>query len=654
MAKLTFLWHLHQPQYRTADGCVHAPWVLLHAAGEYLTLVHVLSETALAGQVLNLTPVFLEQLAAYRDASARDPLLEALRTPARSLAPEGRRELLRWAFMLHANQLRRWPRLAELAARMNNASRQDAERRFTVQDLNDLQVLLVLAYAAPNLPWEPELADLAERGSGFGEAARHRAVEWLAACPGRLIEGYRTLAAQRGVEISTSPWAHPIIPLLVDTGVVVESWAPHAAPPAPAFSAPDDARTHISAGLVGARALGFEPVGCGPPEGSVSEAAVALYGEQGVRWLATDEGILAASLGRALSGETGVGPELFQSWRLAAGGPALFFRHRGLSDFIGFQAARFGDEADAARDFAGQLRSTASHLPSEAGIVVALDGENPWTSYPQGGTRFLATLARELQQSTQLRMVTLAERLAEETPQPLARLHPGSWIGGTFGTWIGHEEKNRAWELLARVRGLGGFRGGSSWLAAEGSDWWWWFGDDNPTLLAPLYDELFRAHLKDACSVAGVTPPAELTAPVRSTAVRLRVPISTEWPLPQLDGETTSYFEWSVAAWVDAPPTHHRFARVALRAEPGRLWLRVEPRTGTPPTVPLVVTVMAGKTRRVLTLPADLPDGCAVGRVVEAAIPLPEGQVMLALESHGERLPHEGFWRIELLEVDEP
>ncbi len=654
MAKLTFLWHLHQPQYRTADGHVHAPWVLLHAAGEYLTLVHALSETGLAGQVLNLTPVFLEQLAAYRDGGAYDPLLEALRTPARSLAPEGQRELLRWAFLLHPNQVRRWPRLAELAARTSNASREEAARRFTVQDLNDLQVLLVLAYAAPNLAWEPDLRGLAEKGSGYGEGARRRAVDWLAACPGRLLEGYRTLAAQKGVEVSTSPFAHPIIPLLLNTAVVVESWAPHPPPPAPAFSAPDDARTQLRTGLEVARSFGFDPVGCWPPEGSVSEAAVALYGEHGVRWLATDEGILASSLGRALSGETGVGPELFRPWRLAAGGPVLFFRHRGLSDFIGFQGSRFADEAEVARDFAGQLRWTASHLPSDAGIVVALDGENPWTSYPQGGTRFLATLARELQQSTQLRLVTLAERLEEETPLPLRRLHPGSWIGGTFGTWIGHEEKNRGWELLARVRALGGFRGGSSWLAAEGSDWWWWFGDDNPTLLAPLYDELFRAHLRDACLAAGIAPPAELVAPVRSAAVRLRVPVSSEWPPPVLDGETTSYFEWSVATWVDAPASHRRFARVALRAEPGRLWLRVEPRPGTPPPVPLVVTVMAGKKRQVLTLPADLPDTSAVGHVLEAAIPLPEGQVMLALESGGERLPPEGFWRIELLKVDEP
>ncbi len=656
MPRLTFLWHLHQPQYRTADGVVHAPWVLLHAAGEYLTLANAIERSGLAGQVLNLTPVFLDQLAAYRDGTARDPLLEALSLPARELTPGATRELLRWGFLLHPNQLKRFPRLAELAALADGGSTEEVARRFTAQDLNDLQVLLVLAYAAPNLDREPELAGLAGKGAGFGESARRRTTAWLRACPGRLLDAYRRLAALPGVEIATSPWAHPIIPLLIDTRIVRESWAPHAAPAAPAFTAPDDAAAHLRAGLETARSFGFAPSGCWPPEGSVSEAAVALYGEHGVRWLATDEGILAASLGRNLSGETGVGDELFRAWRLPAGGPALFFRHRGLSDFVGFQASRFPDEADAAAEFAGHLRRTAAHLGADAGIVIALDGENPWTSYPQGGARFLATLAQELERSSQLRPATLAERAADEPAHPLAHLHPGSWIGGTFATWIGHEEKNRAWETLARVRSLGASRGGRSWLAAEGSDWWWWFGDDNPTLLAPLYDELFRAHLRDACHAAGIAPPVELAAPIRSTTTRLVVPLSVAWPEPVLDGKTTSYFEWSVATWVDAPPAAKRLARVALRAGAETLWLRVEPRRHAGPPVPLLVTMVAPGAKAAWTLPDERPDRCAVKGVLEAALPLPHGRragVMLAIECGGERLPAEGMWRLELVEVDE-
>jgi len=654
MARLTFLWHLHQPLYRTADNRVHAPWVLLHSAGEYLTLVHVLQRTGWQGQVLNLVPVFLGQLVAYRDGVADDPLLEALCTPARELSLEGQKELLRWAFLMHPRQLRRWPRLEELAARATGADSDEQLRRYTVQDLTDLQVLLVLAYAAPNLPWEPALAALARPGRNWSTAAREEAAAWLVACPGRVLDAYLALSRRPGVEVSTSPYAHPIMPLLVDTRVVPESWAPYPPPEVPRFAAPADAARQLKVGLRTMRELGFAPQGCWPPEGSVSAAALAVYGKHKVRWLATDEGILAASLGRAVSGESGIGDELFRPWTLEGGGPALFFRHRGLSDFIGFQASRFADEGAAARELIGQIRRLARQVPADAGILIALDGENPWTTYPEGGARFLSTLASGLERCDEVTPMTLGERIDDEVPLQLARLHPGSWIGGTFATWIGHPEKNRGWEYLAKVRRLGGSRGGTSWLAAEGSDWWWWFGDDNPTLLAPLYDKLFRSHLRDACAAAGIAPPAELAAPVRSSAVRLQVPQSRSWPPPSLDGKTTSFFEWAVAAWVPAPAGHRVLARAALRADDSTLFLRVETRKSAGPAVPLVVTLIGSTERVIWTLPDDLPAQCGVGTCVEVGLPLPEGEVMVGIEHRGERLPSDGFWALQLIDVDEP
>jgi alpha-amylase/alpha-mannosidase (GH57 family) len=653
MARLTFLWHLHQPMYRTADGTVHAPWVLLHAAGEYLTLVRVIEKSGWKGQVLNLVPVFLDQLEAYRDGTARDPLLEALRTPARDLTPAAQKVLLSWAFLMHPRQLQRWPRLQELAARTAGAEPEELRRRFTVQDLNDLQVLLVLAYAAPNLAWEPELAALAKPGRNWSGLAREQAVEWLAACPGRVLAAYRRVAAQTGVEIATSPFAHPIMPLLIDTGVVLDSWAPHPAPKVPRFAAARDAALHLKTGLRVMGGFGFTPVGCWPPEGSVSAAALEVYAKHRIRWLATDEGILAASLERAVSGETGVGDELFRPWRLDGSGPALFFRHRGLSDFIGFQGSRFSDESAAAADLIANIRRVARQVPDNAGILIALDGENPWTAYPDGGTRFLTALAAGLERCDEVVPMTLAERLEDEVPLHLPKLHPGSWIGGTFGTWIGHPEKNRGWEYLAMVRRLVGSRGGASWLAAEGSDWWWWFGDDNPTMLAPLYDELFRAHLRDACVLAEVQPPPELSAPVRSAAVRLVVPRSREWPSPSLDGRTTSFFEWAVAAWVSAPASHRVLARVAMRADEKSLWLRVESKRGEEAPAPLAVTLIGTGERMSWTLPDDLPDECAVASCLEARLPLPKGSVLIGLEHRGERLPSDGFWALDLVDVDE-
>lgn len=646
MTKLTFLWHLHQPRYRTADGRVHAPWVLLHAAGEYLTLAYALKATGLPGQVLNLTPVFLEQLLAYRDGRADDPLLAALATPASELSPEGAKELVRWAFMLHPRQLGRLPRLRALAGQLAGSQGDEVLARLSPPEITDLQVLTVLAYAAPNARWEPEIAELVHKGAGFSQKDRELAVGFLAGCPGKLLDLYRELA-DRGVEIATSPYAHPLLPLLLDTRVA-EASVPTPPGGFPPYRSPEDAVTHIRKAKAFMGELGFAVRGFWPPEGAVSEEAVRLYGEEGVTWLATDEGILAASLGHPVSGETGLAAELAFPWQLGGEGPALFFRHRGLSDFIGFKAQEMA-EAEAAHEFVGAVTAFARRLPSDGGLLVALDGENPWSSYPEGGATFLTRLGELLPMVGEVRLVTLSERLAEETPRKLPRLHPGSWINASFATWIGHEEKRKAWELLARCREAGAAAGGESWLAAEGSDWWWWFGDDNPTLLAPLYDRLFRRHLADALKRAGREPLPELSVPVRRGETRLTVPLSRCWPAPVLDGRTTTYFEWAVAAWVEGEGY-----RVAVRADGEHLWLRFEAPPGEKVPLPVTVALASGSHVVRYLLPADRPGWCAVGKILEAGLPLPSGNLLLVVETPRVRFPAWGSYRVELMEVDEP
>lgn len=646
MAKLTFLWHLHQPRYRTADGRVHAPWVLLHAAGEYLTLAYALKQTGVGGQVLNLTPVFLEQLLAYQQGRAQDPLLTALATPTSELSPQSIKELVRWAFMLHPRQLSRLPRLRALAGQLAGAKDDEIPSRLALPDLTDLQVLTVLAYAAPNARWEPLVAELLAKRRGYSQEDRRLIVEWLVGCPGKLLTLYRELA-DMGVEIATSPYAHPLLPLLLDTQVAAASVPP---PPGgfPVFRSREDAALHVQKAQAFMAELGFSVQGFWPPEGAVSEEAVALYGEHKVAWLATDEGILAASLGHPVSGETGVAAELAVPWRLRGEGPALFFRHRGLSDFVGFKAQEL-PEAEAAQQFVAATVSASRHLPPEGGLLVALDGENPWSSYPEGGATFLTRLGELLAMTGELRLVTLRQRVAEEKPRELTRLHPGSWINASFATWIGHEEKRKAWELLARCREAGAAAGGESWLVAQGSDWWWWFGDDNPALLAPLYDRLFRWHLADALRAAGKEPLAELAVPVRKGETPLTVPLSRSWPTPVLDGRTTTYFEWAVAAWVEAEG-----CRLALRADGDSLWVRFEGASPRKVPLPVGVTLASGSHVVRYLLPVDRPGWCAVNRILEAALPLPGGNVLMVVDAPGVRFPPWGSYRLELLEVDEP
>ncbi len=664
MVSVTFLWHLHQPAYRTADGTAHAPWVAVHAGGAYVTLARSLLESGARGHVVNLVPTLVEQMEAYRDGRVRDPVMEALCRPVADLADEQRLILLDWCFHVTPRQMQRFPRLAELAERNTSAPTVQARTAlFGAADLRDLQVLFILAQAGEQAWRDPELEPLASRGGQYSNAHHAAAAQWLCDQPGRVLGLWNELAAADGLEISTSPFAHPIMPLLVDTAIVAESWAPDPPPAAPAFRHPGDARLQLERGLAFMRERGLAPEGCWPPEGSVSEEVVGLYGEAGVRWLVTDEGILERSLGRELRTGGRLPAELYGPWQLPQGGPLLFFRDRELSDRIGFVYGRWNDEEAAARNLADSLEAVARRLPDGTAIVLALDGENPWLHYPQGGGPFLRALAGHLEASTVLEPATLGELAGRLEPSSLPRLHPGSWIGGTFATWIGHPEKSRAWEVLATVRDALPSSGEIStpMLLAEGSDWFWWLGDDNPSALAPLYDRIFRRHLADACRAAGIPVPPEVSQPLKVPTREVRVPVSRRWPAPSLDGRITSYFEWSLATWVEGGP-HGTLRRLGLWSDGDRLHLVVEGDRPMAPELahrPLFVQLeLPSGERLTLTIREGSRPGpgerFAVERVAELSLPWAgvDG-ARLQLQLGEETLPDEAVLLLHPFPVDE-
>ncbi|HHQ47848.1 MAG TPA: hypothetical protein ENK19_03090 [Acidobacteria bacterium] len=663
MASITFLWHLHQPAYRTADGRAHAPWVAVHAGGAYLTLARSLLETGAAGHVINLVPTLVEQMEAYAEGRVDDPVLDLLCRPAPELAPRESSELLRWAFNVTPRQMSRFVRLAELESRRRAVASSEALGNwFGPGDLRDLQVLFVLAQAGEQAWRDPELADLANKGGQFSSGDHETVVAWLRAQPARILALWRELAGQDGVEISTSPYAHPILPLLVDTAIVRESWAPAPPPEAPEFRRPDDAVLQLERGLGFMRDRGYEVHGCWPPEGSVSEDVLRIYGEAGVRWLVTDEGILERSLERSLRKDGRLPAEIYAPWRLGEG-PLLFFRDRELSDRIGFVYGRWQRENEAAADLVAAMEGVARTLPAEAAIVLALDGENPWLHYPEGGGVFLRTLVEGIAASGELEPVTLAQLVERTAPRSLDHLHPGSWIGQTFATWIGHPEKSRAWELLASVRGsLPEDRPvPEPMLLAEGSDWFWWLGDDNPSALAPLYDRIFRRHLEDACAAAGVPAPEAVKRPLKVPVVPIEVPISRNWARPVFDGRLTSYFEWSLAAFAQGGG-QGTLRRVGLWADGRWLYVLVEasaPLTGLTEDRPFHLELeLPSGTVESLTYfggQADRSDRpCAVGRVAEAALPWDGSPgARLHVQLGEETLPVEAALLLEPLPVDE-
>jgi alpha-amylase/alpha-mannosidase (GH57 family) len=303
----------------------------------------------------------------------------------------------------------------------------------------------------------------------------------------------------------------------------------------------------------------------------VSDAIVPLVARAGFEWMATDEEILAKSVGvafaRGAGGEVAHPELLYAAHALTSAGAhvACAFRDRTLSDLIGFTYASWAAEA-AADDFVARLAAAGRHgrdAGSGAGeptIFVILDGENAWEHFEGGGRPFLRALYSRLARHDELRTVTMAE--ACRTPaRQLTTIFPGSWIDANFYIWIGHADDQRAWSQLADAReeleradrdGGNTAAAREEILIAEGSDWFWWYGDDHSSAHDLEFDDLFRRHLRNAYRLLGRPVPDELFVSNISAAARPAADTEPSALLtPTIDGEVGSYFEWLYAGQVD-------------------------------------------------------------------------------------------------------
>ena len=275
-----------------------------------------------------------------------------------------------------------------------------------------------------------------------------------------VIPAYRRGVEAGRIEVSTSPFYHPILPLLCDTDVYAQTH-PAARPPARRFMRPEDALEQLEQAAANhARLFGSRPIGLWPSEGSVSDAMVPLAAQAGFRWMATDELILARTLGIGFARDgTGVPEHVDQLYRPYIVGArdaeiTCGFRDHALSDLIGFVYAGWSADS-AADDFISRLAAAGRRAQTsggeEATIFVILDGETAWEHFEGGGRPFLRSLYRRLSDHPELRTVTMADACAPARHR-LEHIAPGSWIDASFYIWIGHADDQRAWGQVAEAR----------------------------------------------------------------------------------------------------------------------------------------------------------------------------------------------------------
>jgi alpha-amylase/alpha-mannosidase (GH57 family) len=596
MTQIAILWHMHQPFYEDLVTREHIlPWVRLHALKDYHGMVALLREFPKVRVTFNLVPSLLVQLEAFAENRAHDQFLELSLKPADDLNDADIAFVVENFF--HAQRQRMievHPRYAELLAVRGGslptaADARAAARRFSRDDLRDLQVWHKLAWLDPSyLEGDARVRALIAKDRGFTEddKALLRTVELELL--NSVIPEYRAAAARGQVELSTSPFYHPILPLLCDTDVYLRTH-PDSRMRRQLFARPGDAAEQLMRAVaLHERLFGHAPVGLWPSEGSVSDAMVPLAVAAGFQWMATDELILARTLGIAL-GRDGADhldqPErLYAPYRVTTGGAAIAcaFRDHQLSDLIGFSYAGWRPDAAAdhfvARLVEGGRRYASRTGGGEALVSIILDGENAWEHFEGGGRPFLRALYGRLSSNPELRTVTMAEACAQPRHE-LTTIFPGSWIDANFYIWIGHRDDQRGWSQLADARRALDevtvappdvvAQAREEVLIAEGSDWFWWYGDDHSSSHDAEFDDLFRRHLRNVYKFLQKPIPDELFLSNISTGP----PVTAETQpsgffTPTLDGEETSYFEWIGAGTLEirdvAGAMHRTDGRLSL------------------------------------------------------------------------------------------
>jgi len=602
---VAFLWHLHQPYYTDPlTKTAPLPWVRLHAIKGYFDMGILLDEHPDVRVTVNLTPSLLLQLQELADGSVADLFWTHTARPAADLTGDERVFILRHFFSANWDTVirphdRYYGLLFQRGTHPRDEDLPDLARRFSTQDLLDLQVWHNLAWFGHRaLAQYPVLRELTAQGRQFTESDKQAVLASQRDIVARIIPLYRRLQDRGQIELSTTPFFHPILPLLIDTDSARRSRPDSALPQR--FAHPEDAETQLRKALgFHERLFGRRPLGLWPSEGSVCPELVPIVTKLGFRWTATDEWILARSLDHWRRDE-----HLFQPYRVQVEGGdlAVLFRDRDLSDAVSFTYSRNEPTASVA-DFCGRLKAVAQRAPGPRPVVpVILDGENPWEHYPDGGEGFLrglyAALTSDGSDGVRFLTVTPARELAEHPPTAtLARLHTGSWINADLKIWVGHIEDNDAWERLGATRRFlqQRERAGDmppdavrqAWdelYAAEGSDWFWWYGDEFDTDHKALFDHLFRLHLANVYRLAHAEVPEYLKIPVLRQQAKLAFREPTAFITPVLDGVVTDFYEWQGAGYVEGRPPlsamhsqREYFSRIYFGFNLDQLYLRFDP-----------------------------------------------------------------------------
>ncbi|MFC1961373.1 glycoside hydrolase family 57, partial [Chloroflexota bacterium] len=597
---VALIWHQHQPVYyqNPETGVYDRPWVRAHAAKDYLDMATILEDYPDVHVTFNYTPSLIRQLEDIA-AGAKDRYWTVAEVPAADLTLDEKRFILERFFDTNRRIVSRFPRYQELLEMRDADGIAAALESWTEQDFRDLQVLFNLAWTDPDWLAEEPLAGLVAQGSGYAEADKATVFTEHLRLVQEVIPYHAALQDAGQIEVTMTPFAHPILPLLVDSNSAAVAMPDAELPERFVFGQDAVAQVDLGVAMYEAR-FGRSPRGMWPAEGSVSPQIIQMVANVGIDWIATDEDVLARSLPdvddftRDSADTVQQADALYQPYTVTGGRGgevAILFRDHLISDKVGFEYSGLSGE-DAAADLMGRLANIQAQLAAEGAagphlVTILLDGENAWEHYDNDGKDFLHALYRSLSAAENIQTVTPSEYLtiAGEL-RPIDELWPGSWVTPDFSTWIGEAEENTAWEYLLQTRQdlqqaeprLSAEVKEAAFEAmyiAEGSDWFWFFGADQNSGQDWAFDDQFRGHLQRVYDLISVTPPAFIHIPVIPQNPQTPDRLSTGALAVTVDG-VADEGEWDAAAFFDQSVRPDPMNGMYVGFDAANLYLRVD------------------------------------------------------------------------------
>lgn len=529
MKKLKFaiLWHFHQPYYKKNEEFI-LPWVRLHGVKDYKDLPELLSEFVSIKQSINIVPSMLVQIDDYISQKTQDMVQILSRKAKAEFSPAEKKEFIRMFFLCNEERMIR-PYRAYSA--LLDKSRTHSFDEFSEQEIIDIQVWYNLTWIGYFSKGTPFIHRLLSKESGFTIGERDALLFYQMEVLSMITSKMNILKSMGNLELSVSPFYHPILPLLCNTDSIREAM-PDAKLPERQFAFPQDANEQIKMAIDYFQSKFLEaPNGMWPSEGSMSDESLKLQIANGIKWTASDEQVLKNSLGDEYKPYYKYFPIKYKAEN---GDISIFFRDNSLSDAIGFEYSNW-HENDASNDFINRLMRIRNYIINELGedaldsavVPIILDGENCWEYYKDNGVPFLRALFSKLQHNEVLQSVLFSEVLTPSvayTPE-LTSIVAGSWINANFYIWGGQEDHRIAWSLLSDTRKLVEEKKDS--LApetleevmrlihiSEGSDWFWWYGDTHWAENKYDFDVLFRHNLREIYTLLGENIPEELNTPI--------------------------------------------------------------------------------------------------------------------------------------------